>query len=87
MVFDPGPSAILRTFASDVRGPDGGIGEFEAAGDSSRLYFHPYETKSRQFEFLVAPYLSAHHVTVGPYLLSGGFANHWAPYDTLIVSQ
>ena len=87
MVFDPGPSTIPRTFASDVRGPDGGIGEFEAAGDSSRLYFHPYETKSRQFEFLVAPDLSAHHVTVGRYLLSGGFANHWAPYDTLIVSQ
>jgi hypothetical protein len=51
------------------------------------LYFQPYQTKSRQFEFRVAPDLSAHHVTVGRYLLSGGFATHWAPYDTLIVSQ
>jgi hypothetical protein len=87
MIVDPRNPSMPKAFASDVRGPDGGIGAFDVAGDSSRLYFRPYETKSRLFEFRVAPDLSAHHITPGRYLLSGGYASRWAPYDTLIVSQ
>jgi hypothetical protein len=57
------------------------------AADSSTLFFQPFETKSRLFEFKVASDLSDHHVIPGSYFAAGSFAWHWAGFDTIMVTR
>lgn len=85
VVAAPGASATPGTFAFDVRGPEGGVSQVDVADDSSRLYFHSNETKTRLFEFRVDPATGAHHILTGRNLVRGGYARRWTPYDTVIV--
>lgn len=86
IVAAPGDPETPPTFGYDLRGPFGGILGGEVATDSSTLFFRPFETKQRQFEFLVASDLSQHHITPGKYLVRGDYARHWSAYDTVAVS-
>ena len=86
VVASPGKTVTPDTFGFDVRGPEGGISGRDVASDSSTLFFLPYETKSRLFEFRVASELSAIRVPPGTHLIRGGYAREWAAYDTVIVA-
>lgn len=86
VVASPGKTVTPDTFGFDVRGPEGGISGSDVASDSSTLFFQPYETKSRLFEFRVASELSAIRVPPGTHLIRGGYARDWATYDTVIVA-
>lgn len=82
-VFDSTPHA----FEFDLRGPTGGLSGGEIVSDSSARVFSPFETKRWLFEFRVGAELSTHSVTRGRYLVRGGYAHHWAAYDTVVVTQ
>lgn len=53
--------------------------------DSSALYFRPFETQQRLFEFRVESELTAYRVLPGTLLVQGGYAGRWAAYDTVMV--
>lgn len=86
LVATPDEWVIPRTFVYNLRGPSGGLQVEENAADSSTLFFEPFETKQRLFEFKVASDLSQHHISAGTYLAQGGYARRWAGYDTIVVS-
>lgn len=74
------------SFTFDVRGPVGGVGGPMNVADSSTVFFQPFETKQWLYEFRVASDLSEYHVPPGRYLVRGGYARLWTPYDTIAVS-
>jgi hypothetical protein len=86
VVAAPGDPVTPGIFAYDVFGPEGGISGGDVASDSSTLFFQPYETKRRLFEFRVASTLTAYHVPPGAHLVRGGYARQWAAYDTVLVA-
>jgi hypothetical protein len=85
VVAAPGDPVTPGTFAFDVRGPEGGISGNDIASDSSTLFFQPYETKGRLFEFRVTSDLTPRHVPPGVHLVRGGYTRSWAAYDTVAV--
>jgi hypothetical protein len=86
LVPAPSETSTQREFGFDVRGPVGGRSEEDIADDSSRMYFRPYETKTRLYEFRVASELTSSHIVPGLNLMRGGFARRWTAYDTVDVS-
>jgi hypothetical protein len=64
----------------------GGISVSDIATDSSTLFFRPYETKARLFEFRVASELSRLRLPPGTHLLRAAYARRWTAYDTIVVS-
>lgn len=86
VVAAPGDPTTPETFGYDLRGPSGGISGNEIASDSSSLFFQPSETKTWLFEFRVSSVLNEHEVSVGNYLMRGGYARRWSPYETIAVA-
>lgn len=86
VIAAPGNPATPNTFAFDVRGPLGGIIGTDIASDSSTLFFQPYETKRRVYDFRVASELTPYRVPPGTHWIAGGYARQWAAHDTVIVA-
>lgn len=94
LVATPDEWVIPRTFIYDLRGPLGGFQVEENAPDSSTLFFQPFETKKRLFEFQVKsePFdrqtsgSREYHLSDGTYMVRGGYGRQWSLYDTIAVS-
>lgn len=86
LVATPEEAMTPRTFGFKVAGPLGGISMEEVAADSSTLFFRPFETKRRLFEFLVTSDLSRNHLTPGAYAIAGAYVRRWGAFDTIAVS-
>ncbi|MEO6528813.1 MAG: hypothetical protein ABIP93_19505 [Gemmatimonadaceae bacterium] len=85
LITAPGDAVSSGAFAAEVRGPTGNITRTDNSGDSSAMFFRPYEAKTRLFEFRVASELTSYRVPSGTHLVRGGYARRWAAYDTVIV--
>jgi hypothetical protein len=99
LVAAPGDAVTPPSFGYDLRGPasginaGGGIEGGDVVTDSSTLFFEPFETKQRLFEFQVKPEVFdgrtsglMYHLSPGTYLVRGTYAWHRPPYGTLEVS-
>lgn len=72
-------------FAFDLRGPAGGSTSVERVSDSSAVFFQPFETKQRLFDFRIASELSGGRIPPGQYLVRGGYGRRWTAYDTVTI--
>ena len=85
LVAAPGDPTTPGTFGFDVHGALGGIQGGDVATDSSTLFFLPFESKSRLFEFRVASELDGRRIPAGTHLLRGDYARQRTTYDTVLV--
>lgn len=74
------------TFGFSVHGPSGSFSRGEAATDSSTVYFQPFSTKYRLFEFRVGTDQARRQVHPGVNLIGGSYARRRAPHDSIVVS-
>lgn len=85
----PGNGLTPPTFGFRLFGPVGnsmnGLESAEVATDSSVLFFQPLETKRWLYEFRVDTGFSRTTVSPGRHLVSGGYAQRWAAFDTVDV--
>jgi hypothetical protein len=84
VVLTPGDRTFGFRLFDPVRG--NGVEATEVAADSAVLFFQPLETKRWLFEFRVATAPSGTGVLPGQHLVSGGYAQRWAPFDTILVT-
>jgi hypothetical protein len=84
--LDPRP--MPATFGYDLRGPAGGLSGGLVATDSSTLFFEPFETKGRLFEFRVGSEVggSGFALVPGTFLVSASYARRRTAYDTVAVT-
>jgi hypothetical protein len=100
LVAAPGDAVTPPSFGYDLRGPatginpGGGVEGGDVVTDSSTLFFEPFETKQRLFEFQIKPEpydfatagLKEYHLSPGTYLVRGDYARERPPYATVEVS-
>jgi hypothetical protein len=74
-----------RTFEVDVRGPAGGISDWELRFDPSQWIFAPGETKKQVFDFTIGNELIAHKLPPGNYITRGGYSDYWSGHSTFVI--
>jgi hypothetical protein len=74
-----------RTFEVDVRGPAGGISDWELRFDPSEWIFAPGETKRQVFDFTIGNDLIAHKLPPGNYTVRGGYSDYWSTHSTFVI--
>jgi hypothetical protein len=78
-------STSARTFGVDVRGPAGGISDWDLRFDPSEWIFAPGETKKRVFDFTIGNDLIAHKLPRGNYIARGGYSEYWSTHSTFVI--
>jgi hypothetical protein len=74
-----------HTFEFDVRGPSGGISNWEDAYDPSDQIFAPGETKKQVFDFTIGNDLIAQKLPPGNYMARGGYSDYWSTYSSFVI--
>ena len=90
VVVAPGPPRTPNTFEYQLWGPFGGIQGGLLAGDSSVLFFAPFESKRWLFEYRVGSTLSQYTVPImippGTYGARVAYARKWSTMDTIVIA-